>query len=341
MRRSQCQNTTDVVDRARRFTPDTGPSQVTSDCDSGETATLNEGPSSLEGEETANLIRDASTLDGEETAGSRSVSLQNGKISLDGVSDSSEGVEEEHTVVCHINLPPPSITSLPNFRWGDTDNDTFAAVLNKAYKETLQCFEVPRGKIGSAFVREVTRQIETYNDATALESVAMKAVMVLPAQLLQRSHPRWKAKDHSRPLENRLLKWSKGGLDSLLHEGQTIQSRLKANQRQHQDEGKTSRSFEKLVSMGNVKAALKLITEHGDQGCLALDSIQPDGRTVKQHLMDKHPPGKPADPSTISDCPPTNTPHPLIFEEIDGPLIKSIIQQMDGAAGPSGHNAGD
>ena len=53
----------------------------------------------------------------------------------------------------------------------------------------LNVFEVLRGKIGSTFVREVTRLIEAYNDATALESVAMKAVMVLPALLFTEAPP--------------------------------------------------------------------------------------------------------------------------------------------------------
>ena len=132
----------------------------------------------------------------------------------------------------------------------------------------------------------------------------MKAMMVMPALLLQRPHPRSKVKNHIRVLEDRLMKWTKGDLESLLHECQTVQSRLKVNQHQHRDGGKTARSFEKLVAMGNVKAAVRLITEHGDQGCLPLDGIQPDGRTVMQHLTDKHPPGQPADHSTISDCPP-------------------------------------
>ena len=92
----------------------------------------------------------------------------------------------------------------------------------------------------------------------------MKAVMVLPALLLQRPHTRSKARDHGRLLEDRLLKWTRGDLESLLHEGQTIQSRLRANQRHHRDEGKTARSFEKLVFIENVQAALRLITEHGD-----------------------------------------------------------------------------
>lgn len=130
-------------------------------------------------------------------------------------------------------------------------------------------------------------------------------------------------------LEDR-LEVDKARPRSLLHESQTIQNRLKVNQRQPQDEGKTVRSLEKLVAMGNVKSALRLITEHTDQGCLPLDEVQPDRKTVKQQLMDKHPPGQLADSSTISDCPPTNIPHghPIIFEEIDGPLIKSMDKSL-------------
>ena len=78
--------------------------------------------------------------------------------------------------------------------------------------------------------------VRHYKDATALETIAMKAVMVLPALLLQTLHPRSKARDHGRLLEDRLLKWTRGDLESLLPEGQTIQSRLRANQRHHQED---------------------------------------------------------------------------------------------------------
>ena len=81
---------------------------------------------------------------------------------------------------------------------------------------------------------------------------------------------------------------------------------------------------------------MRLITEHQDRGCLPLDTLQPDGRTVKQHLQDKHPPGRPAIPSAISDSPPAAEPHEVIFDQIDGPLIRTIVQGMDGSADPQG-----
>jgi len=243
------------------------------------------------------------------------------------------------------DLPLFNTSTPPKFVWGDTDGETLSSRLDKAYEEVVNwkrnLFEVPRGKAGTDFVSEVSRLIEAYNDATALESIAMKAVMVMPSLLLQRPHARSNNKDHIQCLEDRLLKWKKGDLDRLVHEGRTIQSQLNVHQSHHQDEGRTARSFEKLVAVGNVKAALRLITEHQDRGCLPLDSLQSDGRTVKQHLLDKHPPGQPAMPSAISDSPPAEEPHQVIFDQIDGPLIRSIVQRMDGSAGPSGLNASD
>lgn len=97
--------------------------------------------------------------------------------------------------------------------------------------------------------------------------------------------------------------------------------------------------FEKLVSHGNVKAAIRLSTEQSGSGCLPLDSIQPDGRTVKDHLLDKHPIVTPASPSAISEHPPATEPHPVVFDRIDGPMIQSTAQLMSGSAGPSGLDA--
>ena len=108
---------------------------------------------------------------------------------------------------------------------------------------------------------------------------------------------------------------------------------------ENRDNVKKARAFQKLVSQGNVKAAIRLITEQGGSGSLSLSSVQPDERTVKDHLLAKHPPGVFASPQSISDEPPVSEPHPIIFEQIDGPFIRSTARQMNGFAGPSGLNA--
>ena len=84
---------------------------------------------------------------------------------------------------------------------------------------------------------------------------------------------------------------------------------------------------------------MRLVTEQGDKGCLSINSIQPDGRSVKDHLLDKHPNGNPAHPSSITTLQPVEEPHHVIFEEIDGPKVKSAIFRLSGSAGPSGLDA--
>jgi hypothetical protein len=50
---------------------------------------------------------------------------------------------------------------------------------------------------GKSFVRELTRMFQAYADISSLESVALTATMVMPALLLQKPHPKSKAKEHT------------------------------------------------------------------------------------------------------------------------------------------------
>ena len=186
-----------------------------------------------------------------------------------------------------------------------------------------------------------------YADGSALESVAMKAAMVMPALLLQKPHPRSKAKDHTLHLERRLRQWSEGDLEGLMKEGYTIQHQFS---RQHQNRSRsaqqTAREFTKLMMEGRVRAALRLIAEDSNGGPLQLDSqIGSDGlnttpETVREILLKKHPPKQsPKQSSIITPDAPIIEPHPVLFDKIDGLLIRSTVLRMDGAAGPSGLDA--
>ena len=90
------------------------------------------------------------------------------------------------------------------------------------------------------------------------------------------------------------------------------------------DEMASKRMFDRLVSIGNLKAAIRLVTDQDSGQSLPLNSTQPDGRSVRKHLLDKHLVGAPASASAISDTPPATKPHPIIFDRIDGPLIRSL-----------------
>ena len=137
-------------------------------------------------------------------------------------------------------------------------------------------------------------------------------------------------------LKERLELWKKGNIDNLLEEGQTIQLRLPKFYQKAEIEGENARTFARLIEKGDIKAALRHLNDEGNAGKLPLNSLQPDNLTVKEHLLRKHPRRKPALIEAITKDTPTSAPHPVIYEELDGTLIKETVQRMTGSAGPSG-----
>ena len=178
-----------------------------------------------------------------------------------------------------------------------------------------------------------------------MESVALKAAMIMPSLLLQKSHRSSKAKDHVAQLERRLKSWESGDIDCLLQEGRTIQKRLTSSSNKFtMSDEHLARSFSNLMMVGKVKAALRLITNHSKGGLLPLDSLvattDSSPETVRQSLLKKHPPGEPLKPSAICTPDPTTLePHHVIFDQIDGSLIRTVALRTEGAAGPSGIDA--
>ncbi|CAB3993759.1 Hypothetical predicted protein [Paramuricea clavata] len=130
-----------------------------------------------------------------------------------------------------------------------------------------------------------------------------------------------------------------GDINGLLDEGRAIQKR-KVRQSKQRSSDDTARVFAKLMMQGKVRAALRIISKD-DRGCLTLDScVAPDNpKTVRQVLLEKHPPNIPPVQSAIlnGDC--NMEPHPVIFDRIDGELIQNTAIKTEGAAGPSGLDA--
>ena len=184
---------------------------------------------------------------------------------------------------------------------------------------------------------------QAYADGSSLESMALQAAMVMPALLLQKPHFKSKAADHNAHLERRLQLWVEGKLEELLHEGRTIQQEFKRNRQSKQrDNDQTARLFAKLMMEGKVRAAMRLVTQSDGSGPLPLnDPAYPDDptntQTVRDVLYEKHPPKQlPKISTIIKPNTPSIEPHPVIFEAINGQLIRDTVLRMDGAAGPSG-----
>ena len=67
-----------------------------------------------------------------------------------------------------------------------------------------------------------------------------------------------------------------------------------------------------------------------------------DNRTVFDELRQKHPEGKEMNPSAlVPEADDAGSFHPIIFDSLDGALIRNIASRMKGSAGPSGLDAED
>ena len=199
---------------------------------------------------------------------------------------------------------------------------------------------VPQGNSGKQFVAELARLYTAFAEGSALESVSLKAAIVMPHLLLQKPHHSSKTKEHICCLKRRMELCKDGDLASLMKEALTIQYRLKKSFQQKKTPKNPSREFVDLVFQGKIKQALE---KEGSGGVLRLDdTFNTNGttRSVKDTLKLKHPLSKPADPEV---CIQGNAPevHPITYDAIDATLIRSIALQVRGACGPSGLEAYD
>ena len=130
-----------------------------------------------------------------------------------------------------------------------------------------------------------------------------------------------------------------------LHEGRTIQNHLKkSNKKSNSTTSKqdhTAQIFANLMFKGDVKARLRLISEQHKGEYLRLDSkVNSDNSnttpcTVRKVLRLKYPPNQLAPANAIYSSAEPLTVHPVLFESIDGALIRKAALRTDGAVGPS------
>ena len=225
----------------------------------------------------------------------------------------------------------------PTYKCGEVDGETFAHSVECCYEEIVHwrrnLFKIPSGKPGKSFVHELTKLFCAYADGSALESIALKAAMVLPALMLQKPHHKSKSKDHSNHLDRQLRMWANGDINTLMLECRTIQGQLTTRAHNNESASK-ARTFAKLMMEGKVRAALRTITTTANGGVLSLT------KEVREALIKKHPPKQPPVSSSIME-PDTllREPHFIVFEKIDGHMIRETALKTDGAGGPSGLDA--
>lgn len=231
-------------------------------------------------------------------------------------------------------LPDFSPASDASFTWGSMDSHSFCHTLEATFQEVVHwrsnCFKIPYGNVGKRFVLEIARLFRAAGEGSSLESITLKAAFTLCSLVLQKPARNSKKKDHISCLERRLNKWKDGDLNDLVLEGRTIQQRFTGKGRlrdQNSNSDRKAYSFAKLMFDGKTKPALDLLSGVCNGRRLGLNEIvdaAEDIITAREVLETKHP--IPAH-------------HPVIFEALDGSVIRAAALQASGAAGPSGVDA--
>ena len=236
-------------------------------------------------------------------------------------------------------LPPFNVMCAPNFVWGDVPGESFVHSVTCCYNEVVYwrkvLFRIPQAKCGRAFVAEQARLFRAYAVGFALESIALKAAMIMPVLLLQRPHVKSKEKDHVTHLTRRLSLWSRGDINSLVSEGRTLQSLFSKSKRNKStsDASSIARRFSQLMTSGKVvKSALHLLSSNCDGKVLPFNS------DVMESLVKKHPKKRPPVSSTLVDDS-VDSPHFILFDQLDAIRVRRVAVKFHIAAGPSGLDA--
>ena len=133
-------------------------------------------------------------------------------------------------------------------------------------------FLLPTAAVGKQFVEEMTRLVNCWTNKSDLETIALKALMIVPGLLLQKTSLNSKSKENSETLKRRLSLWKNGQLDQLVFEEKTIQYRLQNNDRATANKNEEALNFTRLIEQGNVNNTTKILEKANKVGILPLSN---------------------------------------------------------------------
>ena len=245
----------------------------------------------------------------------------------------------QHQNKCRTSSSSSVVRSQPNVEvqqpqplvWGSHSLADVELIINATYDEIVHwrknIFLLPSGKAGKLYIRETTRLLEMWTKQSLLSKVAWKAVMIMPALLLQKPSYNSKARDHTDCLNRRIAQWENGQFDTLMSECRAIQSNIRANSKLPSTDH-IAKTFAKHVFHGRITAAMKLLDQSESTGILPLS------QDVLKELVLKHPPAKEADPNVLmrGEVPFVD---PARFNNIDEAAISRAVLRTKGSSGPS------
>ena len=228
----------------------------------------------------------------------------------------------------------------------NADIETLKARFRSMYDEVVHwrrnVFLLPYGAAGNKFVDELARLIQAFASGSALRPIAWMAVAVASQLLLQRPHHNSKASENADHLQRRLTLWKDGGFEELLAEARTLQNHLPRWPQNQSPENSNSVSdvvFSNLVYHGKISAASSYICQESSRGVLKPpDMDEATGQSVRQSLLDKHPPATPCHPEALVQGE-ARAWNPIIFEALNANRILAVARGLNGSSGPSGLDA--
>ena len=243
------------------------------------------------------------------------------------------------TDIIQSSQPLPSELSVETFNSEnicDTVENEFINQVSEAYDAIVywknNFFELPKCSFGKDFIHEMTILINTWNSGGPGHNICIKALMIMPALLLQRSSKKAKTADNKRHLQRRLQLWKDKKISELLSEGKTIQSRIKLSTPTVNNEETLSKKFAQLMMQGKVNPAIRLLEKGSKSGILPLSE------NTMECLLEKHPEASPRFEQMLLQGP-TNKINDIIYDDINAELIKKCSIKTKGASGPSGLDA--
>ena len=142
------------------------------------------------------------------------------------------------------------------------------------------------------------------------DTIAMKALMVLPTLLLQKTSLTSKYKDNVETLKRRLNEWKDGQIGKLLVKGKTIQGRLFKDNVKNQSSDRKATLLARFMENGKVNKALKFLESSKNGGILTLTE------ETFEMLLEKHPKASEASNDILIGEEVENV-HPVIYDSID------------------------
>ena len=194
--------------------------------------------------------------------------------------ESTEHIEPQRLGDEYVDPWPLPTCLQPDFQWGSLDGKSFCNAINEAYNDVIHLkrniFLLPSGDAGKSFIQEITLLFEAFANASALESIALKASFVMQILLLQKPSQKSKSRDHVIHLNRRLELWRQGNISSLIQEGKCIQRYL-VNRSRPPDDNVIAKNCSKMMEQGKVRSALQYLSRNSTGGVLSLDDMIPTG----------------------------------------------------------------